>query len=129
MEELYARFKMHFPVIEETVVSCRKRSNQELILDLSDGISISYYDRDNSIHRLPNPNEPLTVDDYKIEFGRRLYRMMDERHVTQEWLAAATGITQHTISDYVTGKVSPSYYNVDKIAKALGCSMDVFRYF
>jgi transcriptional regulator with XRE-family HTH domain len=49
--------------------------------------------------------------------------------ISQCELSERTGITQPSISDYMNGKKLPSFYTVDKIAKALGCSVDAFRYF
>jgi transcriptional regulator with XRE-family HTH domain len=48
--------------------------------------------------------------------------------VNQQYLSDATGITAVTLSNYMRGKVTPNFYNVDKIAKALDCSIEEFRY-
>ena len=63
------------------------------------------------------------------EFSIRLKRLMYRQGVTQKELSEETGISEMTISNYMNGKRTPSFYNVDKISKALKCSIDIFRYF
>jgi transcriptional regulator with XRE-family HTH domain len=53
---------------------------------------------------------------------------MCRKGVTQSDLSFATGIAQPTLSGYINGKHEPGLYAIDKIAKALGCSVDEFRY-
>jgi transcriptional regulator with XRE-family HTH domain len=53
---------------------------------------------------------------------------MTRQGVSQLELSELTGIPQSTISNYLTGKFLPGFYNMDKIAKALKCSIDEFRY-
>ena len=38
-----------------------------------------------------------------------------------------TGLTQPNISQYMNGTKTPSFFTVDKIARALNCSTDDFR--
>ena len=63
-----------------------------------------------------------------VEFRQRLRRLMTRQGVSQLELSELTGIPQSTISNYLTGKFLPGFYNMDKIAKALKCSIDEFRY-
>lgn len=55
----------------------------------------------------------------KFEFGRRLYRLMMEKGLTQSDLARAAGLTRNAVSTYVTGRNFPTPLNLQKIAKAL----------
>ena len=55
--------------------------------------------------------------------------MMYIKGITQSELSNCTDIPQYLISDYIRGKRTPSFYNVDKIAKALDCSVDELRYY
>lgn len=55
-------------------------------------------------------------------FGRRLADLLKWRHMTQRDLAAATGLTEGTISRYVSGTREPKAIIAAKIAKALNVS-------
>lgn len=128
LDIIYENFKRHFPRIEEQVVSHHMRGPFELIVELEDGCCFAYYELGNTLHRIPRADELRDENVCRKEFGRLLYRVMYERGITQDDLSKKTGISQHSISKYVTGDVSPSFYNVDKIVRALGCSMDDLRY-
>lgn len=125
---IYERFKLHFPRIEAKVISHYMRGNFEVVVELEDGRMFSYYDLDRTLHRLPRVGEQWSDADYRIEFGRLLYQIMRVRGITEETLSKKTGISQHSISKYITGSVSPGFHNVVKIVKALGCSMDDLMY-
>lgn len=82
-----------------------------------------------TIRKLPRDSNNMSEEEYRIEFSMRLKKIMYRKGWTQDDLSEATGITQAMISRYISRKATPSFYNVDKIAKALGCSTDEFRYF
>ena len=100
----------------------------ELIVRLNNGDLVSYDDTYKTFRKLPSDYN-LSEDDCKIEFGIRLRKIMSIKGVTQVELCEATGIQQSLMSNYITGRTNPSFYNVDKIAKFLGCSVDEFRYY
>ena len=70
----------------------------------------------------------MSEEECKNEFGTRLKRLIYYKGFTQEDLSNATGISKTMINGYITGKINPSFYKVDKICKALGCSMDRLRF-
>jgi transcriptional regulator with XRE-family HTH domain len=49
--------------------------------------------------------------------GREINRLLGDR--TQQWLAEQTGVRQATISRILNGKQAPTFFTLDKIAKAL----------
>jgi DNA-binding Xre family transcriptional regulator len=99
-----------------------------LLVKLNDGGIIKYDDMDHSIRRLGYSSDEMSEDDCRYEFRERLARIMLHKRISQAELSDLTGLTQATISHYLTGRRTPSFYNADKIAKALGCSTDEFRY-
>lgn len=128
-EQLIRTFKLHFPTLVDDVVKYTfDNVLEELIFVLSDGSVWCYEDIDNSIHRLPNNLNNMSDSEYKSEFGRRMKKLMFRRHITQEELTKKTGITQCMISRYVNGISIPTFINVDKIARALNCSVDDLRH-
>lgn len=56
----------------------------------------------------------------KLEFARRLYRLMLERGWNQSELARNSGLTRDAISTYMTGKSLPTNQSVIQLAQALG---------
>ena len=57
-------------------------------------------------------------------FGERLKEIIEERGMTQRELAEKAGITEATISRYLSFQRVPKATHVLKIANALKCSCD-----
>lgn len=127
-ERLLTNFKNQFPCFADRAVEYREKGPFELVVKLDDGHVISYYDTEQGIRRLPSDDSRLTEEECREEFGIRLYRIMYDKGVTQSELSEMTGITQSNISNYITGRKTPSFYTVDKIARALDCSIEELRY-
>ena len=125
---MFESLKSYFPSLAEEVVDYRKENQFELYVRTRDGDSYIFDDGDKTIRRLPNNSRDLTEIECRNEFGRRLRKMMFRKNVTQIELSERTGISQTLLSRYIMGKSNPGFYNVDKIAKALDCSVDDFRY-
>ena len=125
---LFENFKRYYPATASKCEECREEAPGELFARLSDGVCVIYDDLYQTVRRLPSDSNSMTEDECRSEFGKRLNRIMIRKGMTQKELAEETGLQQSQISNYMTGKVTPSFYNADKIAKALGCSTDVFRY-
>jgi repressor LexA len=53
-------------------------------------------------------------------------QLLEEKDMTQTELSRLTGITQSSISDYITGKYKPKQDKIDLIARALGVSPAIF---
>lgn len=127
-DEIIKNFETNFPTIAEEAVGYRvDRKYNELIITLQNGNKVLYDGFTHIFRNLPDIND-LSDRDVKNEFGRRLRRIMDRKHITQGELSELTDIKQGQISLYISGKVVPTFATADKIARALGCSMDEFRY-
>lgn len=126
--QLFENFKMYYPSLAKKTVRYEEVGSFELLAELDDGDILSYDDLYNSYRLLPKDSSNLTEEECLREFGIRLRKLMIRKGVSQEELSDRTGITQAMLSRYITGKASPSFYRIDKIAKALGCSIDEFRY-
>lgn len=125
---LLESYKLYFPSFYKETVYVRDIDGWTLMVTLEDGDQYLYYNDDHTIRRLPKDPEDMTEEECRKEFSRRLSRIMLFKGITQQILSDRTGIGQSRISDYMTGKNTPSFYKVDKIAKALGCSVDELRY-
>ena len=127
-EKMFERFKSKFPFIAEDADRYYAVSKNDLTIVLQNGDRILYDDFEKVIRNLPRDNMYLSEQECCAEFGKRLRKIMFRKNVTQYELSELTGISRTTISFYINGKTTPSFYNADKIAKALKCSVDEFRY-
>lgn len=125
---IFVNFKAYYPFLSEKMVSCKKVDPYELVIKTNDGESILYDDINHSIRKLPRDSNNMTEQEVGIEFRQRLRRLMIRQGVSQLDLSRMSGISPVSISHYLTGRSLPSFYNMDKIAKALNCSIDEFRY-
>jgi transcriptional regulator with XRE-family HTH domain len=57
-------------------------------------------------------------------FAERVKFLMHAKGITQSQLSKACGITQSLISDYLNGKVEPSFKNARKMAGYFNVSLD-----
>lgn len=58
------------------------------------------------------------------ELGLRIQRLLDERNISRKEFSEMTGLTEATISRYITGQREPKSVTLSIIATALGVSMD-----
>ena len=127
VNELRANFRLYFPSIADTAVKFEELGPHELLIELKDGTEMSYYDLDHTILVLNNQND-VSENTFRKQFGIRLRRVLESKGMSQCELSEKTGIPQCVISRYATGSRAPNIYTVNKIAKAIGCSIDDFTY-
>ena len=125
---VYDEFSFNFPSVAKQVLHYYHISDIELIIKLENGEVLSYENINKSLRILPDSSS-LTEEECRREFAIRLKLMMTVKGMNQTALSEATGIQQYLISDYTKGKRTPGFYNLDKIAKALNCSLDELRYY
>ena len=125
---MVSNFELYFPCIAQNMTQYYETDRGELVVKLKNGETLLYDDIDRTIRTLPRNGNSMSEEECLTEFGKRLHKIMYRKGVTQEELSFLTGITQTTISKYITGRACPSFYRVDKIAKALDCSIDDLRY-
>ena len=120
--------KLLYPRVAADAIEFIDNGPFEIIVKTVDGEVFSYDDTEDSLRRLPSNCNAMTEEECKKEFGIRLRQMMMFKCVNQLELSERTGISQPAISNYITGRTAPTLYNIDKIAKALGCSIDTLMY-
>ena len=124
----YRNFSMFYRHLLKHVVIWKQLDLYLLLVEFDDGDICIYDDLSQSIRSVPKDPNAMTEEECRNEFGRRLVRLMGIKCITQTELSQMTNIPQYLISKYINGKTTPSFYNVDKIAKALKCSVDELRY-
>lgn len=128
MSNIMENLKLYFPLIVSNSIGAKILNSEEVVVELYTGELMLYDDVEKTIRRLPSNDEDISEESYKIEFGYRLRKLMTRKSVTQEELSTLTGIPRTMISSYITGRNIPSFYKVDRIARALKCSTDELRY-
>ncbi len=120
--------EIYFPSEWRRTVDYWEYRTYELAIRLDDGGLFIYDHMNKTLRRVPKYGKRLTEDERKNEFGQRLRRIMYSKGMTQDDLSKATGISQTMISQYISGKVNPSFTKVDMICEVLDCTMDKLRY-
>ena len=128
--DLYEEFELYFPnIAEKTVLFKENYESFEVTVRLRNGDHLIFDNLEKSIRKVPNFSMSMDEAVYKKEFGRRLKRVIRRSGITQRDLSELTGISEIMLSNYCNGNNTPSFYNLDKIARALNCSVDEFRFF
>ena len=120
--------KTMYPFLVDHMVAYSDLNEFELLVKLDDGSSIIYDDVDGTFRNLPHDSNNMSELDFRKEFGARLSKIMKHKSISNQELSEKTGISEAMLSTYRNGRTNPSFYKTDKIAKALGCSTDEFRY-
>lgn len=111
----------------DEVEEIKELNNWDLLITYKDGKKI-LFDRYTGYYKnisYGNINE-LSESQEKKEFAYMLRSLMGRNLITQEELAKRVDTSQVMISRYVRGETIPSATMLNKIAKAIGCSMDDF---
>lgn len=126
---LYDEYALYFPQYASMTEDWYEENEWDLVAKLSDGSRLIFDGFMHTVRGLPDSND-MTEEKFRLEFSKRLYKMLDRRRITQLELSQRTGISPVMINRYLHRKVTPSIYNVNKIARALGCSIDelILRY-
>lgn len=126
---MFGNLEYFRPDIVREAIDIRKYNNWELIIEMKNGDTLIYDDATRQVRVLPDNKDDMSEEEWSIEFRIRLSNMMTRRCMTQERLSELTGITRPMLSRYLTGRSIPSFRTIDKIARALDCSVDEFRYY
>lgn len=127
-DRFFNNFKLYFPIVSELATSFKQTGLFDLTIKLNDGTSVMYDDVEHAIRTLPRDSNLMSESECRREFGLRLRKLMRIKNISQLELSEKTGISSVTISNYLNFKATPSFYNADKIAKAIGCSIEELRY-
>lgn len=125
---LYEQFLWHHRYLRDEVDHYEETGMGELTLYFKNGSRVIYDSFEDRCRDLPKDARTMTEKECNEEFAARLRGVMRRRGCSQRELSERTGFSQSAISKYVTGKTMPSFYSVDRIARALDCSVDDLRF-
>ena len=121
---LFYEFEDTYPELASQVVEWCPLNETEIIVKLYDGTVYAYDSADRRYS--PYFESRVIVEDvderrWRESFSIRLRNRMKRNRVTSDELSYMTGISRITISKYMNGRATPSGYNLERIANALGC--------
>lgn len=119
---------LYFPDLLGKVIHAREYVQFMLLLETNTKYDYFYNITNNVLIPIPKDDKNLDKDSFRRIFGVLLRRALECSGLTQEELSEKTGIPQPNISDYLYGKHFPSFYQIDKMAKAMNCSVEDLRY-
>ena len=125
-ESIFNDFESHYFRLADKVINWYPSGKNEIIIVLDDGCVLRFDWITKYCQNIIESEEDDYMkdeDSWKNNFANRLNQRMKNIFYTQERLAAETGISFVTINKYAKGKSIPSVYNLEKIARALKCSM------
>lgn len=128
MDEYMHQVYLYFPDLLGEVVHAREYVQFMLLLETNTKYNYFYSITNNVLIPIPKDDKNLDKESFRRIFGVLLRRALECSGLTQEELSEKTGIPQPNISDYLYGKHFPSFYQIDKMAKAMNCSVEDLRY-
>lgn len=128
MDKYMHQVYLYFPDLLGEVVHVREYVQFMLLLETNTKYDYFYNITNNVLIPIPKDDKNLDKDSFRRIFGVLLRRALECSGLTQEELSEKTGIPQPNISDYLYGKHFPSFYQIDKMAKAMNCSVEDLRY-
>lgn len=128
INEYLRQVYLYFPYLQEEVISAREYIHLMLLIETNSRFNYFYDLTKNVLIPIPKDDHDLDKDSFRRIFGVLLRRCLEHSGLTQEELSEKTGIPQPNISDYLYGKHFPSFYQIDKMAKAMNCSVEDLRY-
>ena len=117
--------------VQATIVDWYPSGYSELTITMSDGMMYVYNLIGNSITPIRNKDDvedsrdEISRDEgaWRKNFSKRLVIKMKKKGISQDRLSRLSGISTVTLSKYMNGLASPSGYNLERLSRALGCSV------
>ena len=128
MNDYLHQVYLYFPDLLGKVMHAREYVQLMLLLETNSKYDYFYNLSNNVLIPIPKSDQDLDKESFRRIFGVLLRRALERSGLTQEELSEKTGIPQPNISDYLYGKHFPSFYQIDKMAKAMNCSVEDLRY-
>lgn len=122
-EPILDDFKRDHPELISRIVEWGPYSDTEVVVELDDDTHYIYDSTDGGVRPYFESRRLITdasEQDWRDNFALRLRHRLHRKNMTSEELSDITGISRITISKYTNGKATPSMYNAEKIADALG---------
>lgn len=110
------------------VISLEEVTEWDLLITFKNGKKVLYDTFYNTYNYVTNESKEISEEEQKRIFCYNLQKLMDRKFIDQTELAKRVGTTQPMISRYITGSALPGYLMLNKLAKALSCTINDFYY-
>lgn len=118
------RFSYASGIRPEKIVREIPLTNMEIIYELTDGSKILYDEFSDRFKLIGNTGLDYVTDEiWKKEFSRRVEKMIIRKGLYRKDFAELLGISENTMSRYVTGKSIPNGYLLQRMAEILECDL------
>ena len=116
-------FEHRFPWLFKRMESFEEYDDDRVFIELSDGKTMIYDNFINELKEIKRFNDiyELSEEEWRIGFSKILRKQISSKNITQYELANKLGVSEMTISRYVTGRCLPSVYIINKLVRALNC--------
>ena len=121
-------FEMRYHDLIENSIEQTENKYGEVFIRSKDGQAYLYNPKRGFIRKLPKDSNSMNDEELINEFSKRLKTRLKYAGMSQTELAEKVGVTRNMISRYVNGDSLPTFIILDRIARALNCSIDDFRY-
>lgn len=128
MDYMIANCEAFYPFLLDDAIMTADIGHDELLIETRDGDRYIYDDLDKTFRKVSKDSNDVTEEEFRREFGYRLQTIMFRRGLTQDELSERSGVSRASISSYMRGKSSPTFYTLRKLARAMGCSIEDFSY-
>lgn len=122
-DRLFNKFSSTFPSVAEKVVDGYFSGRYEIMLILSDGRQVIYDGISDRARFISSDKDYLEESTWSTEFAFRLRKRMERAGIGQKELASAIGVTQGSVSNYLSGRSIPNAHVLMRISKTLDCSI------
>lgn len=124
-DSLIQEFQLRYPDLADDAMSYTITGELELTVELYSRIAI-YFALWNTV-KIYNNDDLNDEEKIKEIFGFKVEYRLFIKSMTQEDLARKTDLSRVMINKYLTGKSSPTWSVVCRIADALNCPTDDLR--
>ena len=119
-------FKHRFPCMFKHVISFDEIDYDKVYIELDDGRTL-YYDRFYNFYwnvKRFNSIYELSEEEWRKGFSDRLRKRLRTKNIKQYDLAKKLGVSEMTVSGYITGKRTPNAYYLELLATILNCDIN-----
>ena len=122
-EKIFNNFQVNFPLTAKQAMEWKVTGPSEITVELSDNTKVIYDDFDKTLINVDYADGPMTEQQWKNEFGRRLNKRLYLRRISQDELAERTGLSRQIVSRYINGSSVPNPLTIRAIARVLNCDI------